>query len=127
MNVFHKLAMLSCIALALAAQSVSPIDARVEGVWKLSSERIDQGSLASLPVGSVMTVARDGDHVIVRFTDEGKVVTSAISGGGPVKLKSSFSPDGKTLTQTVTGTNADTGKPYSITRVWQRQGVGSNR
>ena len=128
MNVFHKLAMLGCTVISLAAQSVSSNDPRTEGVWKLSSERIDNGSIPPLPVGSVMTVSRAGDHVIVRITDEGgKVVTSAISGPGPVKLESHFSPDAKTLTQTVGGTNSRTGRPYSVTRVWHKQGAGPNR
>jgi hypothetical protein len=75
-----------------------------------------------------MTITRDADHVIVRITDEtGKVVTSAIPDGGPVKLGSRFSPDAKTLTQTVDGTNSHTGRPYSVTRVWQKQGAGLNR
>jgi hypothetical protein len=127
MNVFLKLAMLGCTVVSLPAQPVSPIDPRIEGVWKLSSERIDSGSIASLPVGSVMTVTRAADHVIVRITDGGKAVTSAIPGGGPVKLESRFSPDAKTLTQTVNGTDSHTGRPYSVTRVWQKQSVGSNR
>ena len=127
MNVFHKLTILGCTVVSLAAQPVSPIDLRLEGVWKLSSERIDNGSIPSLPVGSVMTATRVSDHFIVRITDGGKVVTSAISGGGPVKLESRFSPDAKTLTQTVNGTNSHTGRPYSVTRVWQKQGAGANR
>lgn len=128
MNAFHKLAMLGCAVVSLAAQPVSPIDPRIEGVWKLSTERIDNGSIARLPVGSVMTVTRAGEHVIVGITDEGgRVVTSAISGGGPVKLESRFSPDAKTLTQTINGTDAYTGRPYRVTRVWQKQGAGPNR
>jgi hypothetical protein len=76
MNVFHKLAMLGCTVVSLAAQSVSANDPRGEGIWKLSSERIDNGSIARLPVGSVMTVTLAGDHVIVHITDEsGKVIT----------------------------------------------------
>ena len=87
MNVFRKLAMLSCAVISLAAQPVYPIDPRIEGVWKLSTERIDKGSIASLPVGSVMTAMRAGEHVIIGITEEGgRLVTSAISGGGPVKV-----------------------------------------
>jgi hypothetical protein len=127
MNVFYKLAMLGCTVLSLAAQPVSPIDPRIEGVWKLSSERIDNGSIPSLPVGSVMTAKRVSDHVIVGIAEGGKVITSAISGGGPVKLAYRFSPDAKTLTQTVNGTNSQTGRPYSVTRVWQKQGAVPNR
>lgn len=127
MNVFRKLAMLGCTVIALAAQSVSPIDPRLEGVWKLNSEKIDTGSIPSLPVGSVMTATRVSDHFIVRITEGGRVITSAISGGGPVKLEYRFLPDAKTLTQTVNGTNSHTGRPYSVTRVWQRQGGGPNR
>jgi hypothetical protein len=123
MNVFHKLAILSCVVVSLAAQPVSPIDPRLEGVWKLSSERIESGSIAPLPVGSVMTAKRVSDHVIVGIREEGgKVVTSAISGGGPVKLAYRFSADAKTLTQTVSGADSNTGRPYSVTRVWQKQG-----
>jgi len=127
MNVFHKLAMLSCAVVSLAAQSISPIDPRIEGVWKLSSEKIERGSVASLPVGSVMTVTRAGDHVIIGITEGGKVVPSAMSGGGPVELEYDFSPDAKTMTQTVNGTDSHTGKPYSVNRVWQRQGTSRNR
>jgi hypothetical protein len=127
MNVFLTLAMLGCAVVSLAAQPVSPIDPRGEGIWKLRSERIDSGSVASLPADSLMTVTRAADHVIVRITDGGKVVTSAISGGGPVKLESRFSPDAQTLTQIVNGTDSHTGRPYSVTRVWQRQGAGPNR
>lgn len=128
MKMLHKLAILGYTVVSLAAQSVSPIDPRIEGAWKLSSERIDSGSLASLPVGSVMTATRAGEHIIVGITDEGgKVVTSAVSGGGPVKLENRFSPDAKTLTQTVNGKDSHTGRPYSVTRVWQKQGAGSSR
>jgi hypothetical protein len=127
MNVFQKLALLSCTAASLAAQPISPIDPRTEGVWKLSSERIENGSIARLPVGCLMTATRAGEHVIVRITDGGKVITSAISGGGPVKLESRFSPDAKTLTQTVNGTDPHTGRPYSVSRVWQKQDAGPNR
>jgi hypothetical protein len=127
MNVFHKLAILGCIVASLAAQSISPIDRRLEGVWKLSSERIDKGSILSLPVGSVMTAQRVSDHFIVGITEGGKVITSAISGGGPVKLDYRFSPDARTLTQTVNGTDSHTGKPYIVTRVWQRQDAAPNR
>jgi hypothetical protein len=115
--------MLGCTVASLAAQPVSTIDPRIEGVWKLSYERIDSGSIPSLPVGSVMTSNRVNDHVIVGITDGGKVVTSAISGGGPVKLEYRFSPDAKTLTQTVNGTDSHR-RPYSVTRVWQKQGAG---
>ena len=127
MNVFHKLAMLSCTAVSLAAQPVSPIDPRIEGVWKLSYERIDNGSIARLPVGCVMTATRAGEHVIVGITEGGKVVPSAISGGGPVNLEYHFSPDAKTQTQTVNGKDSHTGRPYSVTRVWQKQGAGPSR
>jgi hypothetical protein len=128
MNVFHKLAMLGCIVVSLAAQSVSANDPRAEGIWKRSSERIDNGSIARLPVGSVMTVTRAGDHVIVGITDErGKVTTSAMPDGGPVKLEGRFSPAAKTLTQTINGTDSHTVRPYSVTRACQKQGVGANR
>lgn len=128
MKLFHKLAMSGCIAVSLAAQSVTANDPRAGGIWKLSSERIDNGSIARLPVGSVMTVTRAGDHVIVRITDEtGKVVTSAIPDGGPVKLESRFSPGAQTLTQTISGTDSHTGRPYSATRVWQKQAAGPDR
>lgn len=127
MNAFHRLAILGCIVVSLAAQSISPIDRRLEGVWKLSSERIDKGSIPSLPVGSLMTAQRVSDHFIVGITEGGKVITSAISGGGPVKLEYGFSPDAKTLTQTVHGTDSHTGKSYVVTRVWQRQSAASTR
>jgi hypothetical protein len=128
MNVFHKLAVLGCAVVSLAAQSLSANDPRIEGVWKLSSEKIDNGSIAPLPVGSVMTIARTGDHVIIGITDEGgKTLTSAISGDGPVKLESRFSADAKTLTQTTSGTNSHTRRPYSVTRVWQKQAAAPNR
>jgi hypothetical protein len=123
--------MLGCIVVSLAAQSqsaIDPNDPRLEGVWKLSSERIDNGSIARLPVGSVMTITRGSAHIIVGITDErGKTVTSAISGRGPVKLEIRFSPDAKVLTQTTNGTNSDTGRPYSVTRVWERQAAAPNR
>jgi hypothetical protein len=128
MNLFYKLAMLGCTVVALAAQAVSANDPRIEGVWKLNSERIDNGSVAHLPLGSVMTISRADDHIIVHITDAGgRTVTSAISGGGPVKLQSSFSLDARTLTQTTSGTNSQTGRAYSVTRVWQKQGATPNR
>ena len=127
MNLFHKLTILGCTVVSLAAQPVSPIDPRLEGVWKLSYERIDSGSIDRLSVGSVMTAKRVSDHFIVGITEGGKVITSAISGGGPVKLEYRFSPDAETLTQTVHGANSHTARPYSVTRVWQRLGAGANR
>jgi len=107
---------------SLAAQPLSAQDSRIEGVWKLSSERPDGGPVAALPAGSVMTVTRIGDHVRIRITDEGgKVVTTAIPDGGPAKIQSLFSPDAKTLTQTTSGTDSHNGKSYRMTRVWQKQ------
>lgn len=118
--------MLGCIAVSLAAQSAN--NPRAEGKWKLSSESMDSGPIARLPVHSVMTVTRAGDHVIVRITDErGKVVTSAIPDGGPAQLEGRFSPDAETLTQTITGRDSHSGRSYSATRVWQKQGAGPNR
>lgn len=128
MKLFYKLAILACAVVSLAAQPISPIDSRIEGVWKLSSERIESGSIDRLPVGSVMTATQAGDHLIVNIREEGgKVVTSAISGGGPVRLNYHFSADAKTLTQTINGNAAHTGRPYSVTRVWQRQVPGPKR
>ena len=113
---------------SLAAQPLSAQDSRIEGVWKLSSEMHDSGPVAPLPAGSVMAIVRIGDRVRVRITDEGgKVVTSAIPDGGPVKIQNLFSPDAKTLTQTTIGTDSHTGRPFRITRVWQKQFQSLNR
>ena len=113
---------------SLAAQPLSAQDSRIEGVWKLNSERPDNGTVARLPEGSMMTIVRIGDSVRVRITDDGgKVVTSAIPDGGPAKIQNLFSPDAKTLTQTTSGTDSHTGRPYRITRVWQRQFQSLNR
>ena len=107
---------------SLAAQPVSAQDSRIEGVWTLSSERPDDGPVAALPAGSVMTVTRIGDHVRIRITDEGgKVITTAIPDGGPAKIQSLFSPDAKTLTQTISGRDSHNGKFYRMTRAWQKQ------
>ena len=107
---------------SLAAQPLSAQDSRIEGVWKLNSEKPDNGTVARLPEGSMMTIVRIGDSVRVRITDDGgKVVTSAIPDGGPVKIQSLFSPDAKTLTQTTSGTDSHNGKSYRMTRVWQKQ------
>jgi hypothetical protein len=128
MNSLPKLALVGmCVISSLAAQSFSAHDPRVEGTWRLSSERSDDGSLARLPAGSVMTITQDGGHIIVRIADErGKTVTSAFADGGPVRIQDLFSPDAKTLTQTTSGTDSHTGRPYRITRVWQKQGTPLN-
>lgn len=123
MKVLLKLVLAGLSAFGLlAAQPLSAQDSRMEGVWKLSSERPDGGPVAPLPSGSVMTIARIGDRVRIRITDEGgKVVTTAFPDGGPVKIQSLFSPDAKTLTQTTSGTDSHNGRPYRVTRVWQKQ------
>jgi hypothetical protein len=122
MKVLLKLVLAGASAFgSLAAQPPSVQDSRIEGVWKLSSERADGGPVAPLAAGSVMTVARIGDHVRIRITDEGGKVVPAIPDGGPAKIQSHFSPDAKTLTQTTSGADSHNGRPYRVTRVWQKQ------
>jgi hypothetical protein len=103
---------LPCSALIGAA------DGRMIGSWKLKSEKAPRGSGPSLAVGAVMTIRQDASgRFLIMIGGKGPAVQP-----GPTNIINEvISPDGRTMTETLTGTDPKTNSSYSVVRIWERQ------
>ena len=96
---------------SLAFGQLRPVG-RIEGTWKIESERVVAGGgfVPSVALGTVMTIRKDASgHLILNSNPPYKV---------PSVTQVDASADGKSLTETVTSNER---QYYRVVRVWKRQ------
>jgi hypothetical protein len=93
-------------------QNVVQVESRMIGTWKLESERVlaGRGYAPSVALGTVMTIRKDASGRLI--------LGSNPPYKAPANTQVDVSPDGKTLTETVTSPER---QYYPVDRIWKRQ------
>ena|ERR1700677_3246969 len=93
-------------------QNVVQVESRMIGTWKLESERVlaGRGFTPSVALGTVMTIRKDASGQLI--------LGSNPPYKAPANTQVDVSPDGKTLTETVTSAER---QYYRVDRIWKRQ------
>jgi hypothetical protein len=112
--------------LTVAACSLSLMAAGAKvpaGTWRLTSEKVIEGDAPAFSPGLVLKL--DDSTAVAKFDESGvrghtdrPLPTSVI---GRDRMKTTVSPDGRTLTWDAAGVDVKSGKPYHYLLVWAKQ------
>jgi hypothetical protein len=122
MRRFFKLTTIAAAlcAIALCQVDSQKVDPRMLGTWKLNAGKSVFDNYSAGSKDAVMTIQKDGDHVVVR-TSQNVLGVAAKGPNGTQIWHWALSLNGATVTQTASGWEPKTGKPYRATLVWDRQ------